>query len=73
MAWTSFSAWAPMILSLLALAVAGLALAKIRALEFAPEVLAGDVILPRASRLEGEAKLLHGVPKALAASVANGM
>ena len=58
MAWTSFSAWAPMILSLLALAVAGLALAKIRALEFAPEVLAGDVILPRASRLEGEAKLL---------------
>jgi hypothetical protein len=58
MAWNSFSAWAPMILSLLALAMAGLALVKIRGLEFAPEVLAGDVILPRASRIEGEAKLL---------------
>ncbi len=51
MAWNSFSAWAPMILSLLALAMAGLALVKIRGLEFAPEVLAGDVILPRASRI----------------------
>lgn len=58
MAWTSFSAWAPITLSVLALALAVLALAKIRALEFAPEVLAGDVILPRASRVAGETRLL---------------
>lgn len=58
MAWTSFSAWAPITLSVLALALAVLALAKIRALEFAPEVLAGDVILPRMSRVAGETRLL---------------
>jgi hypothetical protein len=58
MAWTSFSAWVPTVVSLLALAVAVLALAKIRTLEFAPEVLAGDVILPRASRVAGDVKLL---------------
>lgn len=58
MAWTSFSAWVPTAVSLLALALAVLALAKIRTLEFAPEVLAGDVILPRASRVAGDVKLL---------------
>jgi hypothetical protein len=44
--------------AVLALAVAAYALLKVRALEFAPEVLAGDVILPRASRLGGDVKFL---------------
>ena len=50
--------WLPLVLALMALAVAVLALVKARALEFAPEILAGDVILPRASRVAGDAKLL---------------
>jgi hypothetical protein len=54
----SFAPWLPLAVSLLALAVAVLALVKARILEFAPEVLAGDVILPRASRLAGDVKLL---------------
>jgi len=45
-------------LALAALGIALLALVKLRLLEFSPEVLAGDVILPRASRLAGDAKLL---------------
>jgi hypothetical protein len=45
-------------LSLLALAVAALAALKIRKLEFCPEVLGGDVILPRAGRAAGSARLL---------------
>lgn len=50
--------WLPLGLAIAALAIAILALVKARLLEFAPEVLAGDVILPRASRLAGEVKLL---------------
>jgi len=50
--------WLATGLSLLALAVAVLALVRVRAFEFAPEVLAGDVILPRPSRLAGDVKLL---------------
>jgi hypothetical protein len=45
-------------ISLLALAVAALAALKIRKLEFCPEVLGGDVILPRAGRAAGTARLL---------------
>ncbi|HZM34512.1 MAG TPA: hypothetical protein VFC18_08445 [Burkholderiales bacterium] len=52
------TAWLPLVVSLLALAVAVLALVRTRALEFAPEVLAGDVILPRASRVPGAVRLL---------------
>ncbi|MGH8740813.1 MAG: hypothetical protein ACREUN_07870 [Burkholderiales bacterium] len=58
MGLTSFSAWLPLVLSVVALALAAMALMKVRGLEFAPEVLAGDVILPRASRLAGGVKLL---------------
>ena len=52
------SYWLPLAVSILALAVAVLALLRTRALEFAPEVLAGDVILPRTSRVAGDVKLL---------------
>jgi hypothetical protein len=51
-------AWLPLGLSLAALGVAVAALAKIRLFEFAPEVLAGDVILPRSSRTSGDARFL---------------
>jgi hypothetical protein len=44
--------------SILALAVAALATLKIRKLEFCPEVLGGDVILPRAGRAAGSARVL---------------
>jgi hypothetical protein len=44
--------------SIVALAVAALAALKIRKLEFCPEVLGGDVILPRAGRAAGSARLL---------------
>ena len=47
-----------LLLALAALALSAFALYKVRLLEFAPEVLAGDVILPRASRLGGDVKLL---------------
>src|SRR4249919_2253947 len=50
--------WLPYFLAVAALAVSVVALLKVRALEFAPEVLAGDVILPRASRLGGDIKFL---------------
>jgi hypothetical protein len=45
-------------ISILALAVAVLAALKIRKLEFCPEVLGGDVILPRAGRAAGAARVL---------------
>ena len=45
-------------LSILALAVATYAALKIRRLEFCPEVLGGDVILPRAGRAAGTARPL---------------
>jgi hypothetical protein len=44
--------------SLVALAIASLAAFKIRKLEFCPEVVAGDVIVPRAGRAAGTARLL---------------
>ena len=50
--------WLAIGLALAALAVSLAALIRVRLFEFAPEVLAGDVILPRASRLAGEVKLL---------------
>jgi hypothetical protein len=50
--------WLSSGLALAAFAIALLALIRLRLLEFAPEVLAGDVILPRASRLAGDVKLL---------------
>lgn len=52
------SYWLPLAVSILALAIAALAFLRTRALEFAPEVLAGDVILPRTSRVAGDVKLL---------------
>lgn len=51
-------AWLPLGLSLAALGVAIAAFAKVRLFEFAPEVLAGDVILPRSSRSSGDVRLL---------------
>lgn len=45
-------------LSILALVVAAAAALRIRKLEFCPEVLGGDVILPRAGRAAGTARLL---------------
>jgi hypothetical protein len=47
-------AWLPLGLAVAALGIALLALVRLRLLEFAPEVLAGDVILPRGSRLAGD-------------------
>lgn len=44
--------------SVLALAVAALSALKIRRLEFCPEVVCGDVILPRGGRAAGAARLL---------------
>src|SRR6266850_5066759 len=44
--------------SLVALAAAGLVLHRLRMVEFRPEVLAGDVILPRASRSRSPKLLL---------------
>jgi hypothetical protein len=45
-------------ISLVALAVAALAALKIRKLAFCPEVLGGDVILPRAGRVAGRVRVL---------------
>jgi hypothetical protein len=45
-------------ISILALALAALAALKIRKLEFCPEVLGGDVILPRAGRVAGRVRVL---------------
>ena len=52
------AAWLPFGLALAALGTALLCANRLRLLEFAPEVLAGDVILPRHSRLGGEVKFL---------------
>jgi hypothetical protein len=46
-------AWIALILSLVALALAALALFRGRAFAFAPEILGGDVILPRSSTAGG--------------------
>lgn len=50
--------WLAIALALAAMAVALLAFMRVRLFEFSPEVLAGDVILPRASRLAGDVQLL---------------
>src|SRR6478736_8430948 len=51
-------AWLALVVSLLALALAALALFRGRAFAFAPEILAGDVILPRSSTAGGVKFLL---------------
>ena len=51
-------AWLPLGLSIAALGIAVSAFVKGRLFEFAPEVLAGDVILPRSSRAGGDVKFL---------------
>ena len=45
-------------LSIVALAVAGLTALRMRKLEFCPEIVGGDVILPRESRPGGRVRLL---------------
>ena len=45
-------------LSIVALAVAGLTALRMRKLEFCPEIVGGDVILPRESRPSGRVRLL---------------
>ena len=50
--------WVTLALAIAALAMAGLALFKARMLEFRPEVLGGDVILPRPGRVGDTLKLL---------------
>jgi hypothetical protein len=47
-----------LVISILALVVAALATLKIRKLEFCPEVVGGDVILPRGGRAAGSARVL---------------
>jgi hypothetical protein len=54
-AWT---AWLALALAMPALAMAGFALLKARMLEFRPEVLGGDVILPRPGRIGERPKVL---------------
>jgi hypothetical protein len=50
--------WLSLGLGCAALAVALLCVLRLRALEFCPEVLAGDIIVPRPSRAGGDVKLL---------------
>jgi hypothetical protein len=50
--------FAALAVSIVALAVAGLAALKMRKLEFCPEVMGGDVILPREARPGGRMRLL---------------
>lgn len=52
------AAWLALALAVPALALAGVALAKAKMLEFCPEVLGGDVILPRAAITGERVKLL---------------
>ena len=51
-------AWLALGLALAALCIAGYGTLKAGLLEFSPEVLAGDVIVPRPSRAGGDVKLL---------------
>lgn len=51
-------AWVPLGLAIGALGISVTAFAKAKLFEFAPEVLAGDVILPRATRATGGVKFL---------------
>ena len=50
--------WVSLVVSILALGVAAFAIVRMRLFEFRPEVLAGDVILPRAGKAAGTARLL---------------
>jgi hypothetical protein len=50
--------WLALAVAIAALAMAYFALVKAKVLEFCPEVLGGDVILPRAGRLEDGIRLL---------------
>jgi len=50
--------WLALGMAIAALGIALLCAARLRLLQFAPEVLAGDVILPRPSRVGGDVKLL---------------
>ena len=52
------TAWLALAIAVPSLAIALLALSKAKTLEFCPEVLGGDVILPRAARPEERPKLL---------------
>ena len=52
------TAWLALAAALPALAMSYLALVKARMLEFCPEVLGGDVILPRGSRADERIRLL---------------
>jgi len=52
------AAWLPFGLALAAFGVALMCAYRLRLLDFAPEVLCGDVILPRQSRIGGEVKFL---------------
>ncbi len=51
-------AWLALVLAVLALAASGLVLLRLRLLVFRPEVLAGDVIVPRAGKSGSAARLL---------------
>jgi hypothetical protein len=51
-------AWIALAFSLLALAASGLVLYRLRMVQFRPEVLAGDVIVPRDGRAGAAARLL---------------
>jgi hypothetical protein len=50
--------WLALAVSVLALAASAFAIVRMRMLEFRPEVLAGDVILPRAGKAAGSAARL---------------
>lgn len=52
------TSWLALAIAIPSLALASLALSKAKTLEFCPEVLGGDVILPRAGRAEERPKLL---------------
>ncbi len=52
------TSWVALAIAIAALALAYLALKKAKTLEFSPEVLGGDVILPRAGRADERPKLL---------------
>jgi hypothetical protein len=57
-AWPMLASWLALALAIPALAMAYLALIKARMLEFCPEVLGGDVILPRNQRPQDGVRLL---------------
>jgi hypothetical protein len=50
--------WVSLVVSILALGVSAFAIVRLRLFEFRPEVLAGDVILPRAGKAAGSAARL---------------